>query len=593
MNRIFTIVIAVFAALNVSAQTIYNANYGNINFLQANKVHKVGTNGSAAGNKTLYTNVITIGGQNIDCIVTTISLTNGTFTLPGSAASGTIPFDYSSSTGTAMSSNADRYFAPTFNFSSGGGNAKFRFEFILGGSYNNSTNTGTAVTLQNVQVNTYDIDGNGGSNTNQYNEFGGFSAVTLSTGTNISATYNSATNLTKYRSNTNANTTTVTDDANRISVKYTYVSLFEIVVGADGSGAAYYFIDFGAGPAWSGATTVTNAPLVDLDPNTAGINYTASACKTEAALTAGSTNLVQTSGTVDSILYEFNSTDIIDGNFEALIPKGAAAADTLKLGFAATATQTFTFGGNGITVNKIVSGTSRKLKIYKTNGTAFTAAQAETLIDSIVYRNSKTAPSNGVRTLTIVISQGAFKSAGASSAVTISCSTLPVNWISFTGRSQENIIRLNWTVAAEHNVKEYTIQHSSNGSTWTDAGVVAATSSNGSANNYSFNHTRFIQGNNHYRIAEKDLDGTIQYSKVIVVNTGSEESLRVYPNPATGGTLTIQMPAAGFIQVFNASGTLVVKKQLEAGTQQINISTLSKGIYFIKAGNASSRVVVK
>lgn len=593
MHRTFTFVIAVFAALHVSAQTIYNTNYGNINFLQANKIHKVGTNGSAAGNKTLYTNVITISGQNIDCIVTTVSLTAGTFTLPGSAASGTIPFDYSSSTGTAMSSNADRYFAPTFNFNSGGGNAKFRFEFILGGSYNNSTNTGTAVILQNVQVNTYDIDGNGGSNSNQYNEFGGFSAVTLSTGTNITATYNSATDLTKYRSNTNNNTTSVTDDANRISVKYTYVSQFEIVVGADGSGAAYYFIDFGGGPAWSGATTVTNAPLVDLDPNTEGINYTASACKSEAALTAGSTNLVQTSGTVDSILYEFTATDIIDGNFEALIPKGSAAADTLKLGFAANASQTFTFGGNSITVDKIVAGDIRKLKIYKTNGTAFTAAQAETLIDSIVYRNSKTAPSNGVRTLTIIISQGAFKSAGASSLVTISCSTLPVNWISFTGKNQENAIRLNWTVAAEHNVKEYTIQHSSNGSNWTDAGVVAASSNNSSTNNYSFNHLRFIQGANHYRIAEKDLDGTIQYSKVIVVNSGSQETLRVYPNPATGGTLTIQMPSADFLQIYNASGNLMVKKQLEAGTQQINISALSKGIYFIKAGNASSRVVIK
>lgn len=53
--------------------------------MAANKVHKVGTNGSAVGNITLYTNVITIGGQQIDCIVTSVSLTGGTFTLPGKA----------------------------------------------------------------------------------------------------------------------------------------------------------------------------------------------------------------------------------------------------------------------------------------------------------------------------------------------------------------------------------------------------------------------------------------------------------------------------------------------------------------------------
>jgi hypothetical protein len=51
-------------------------------FLAANKIHKVGTVGSSAGSKTLYTNVITIGSQQIDCIVKTVSISNGSFSLP-------------------------------------------------------------------------------------------------------------------------------------------------------------------------------------------------------------------------------------------------------------------------------------------------------------------------------------------------------------------------------------------------------------------------------------------------------------------------------------------------------------------------------
>jgi hypothetical protein len=158
-------------------QAVFNANFGNLHFLAANKIHKVGSNGSAAGNVTLYTNVITTGGQAIDCIVRTVALTNGSFQLPGSAAVGTIPFDYSSATGSGMSANQDRFFAPTFTFNSGGGSCDFEFEFILGGSYHNSTNSGTPVILQNVRLNSYDIDGNGGANSNQFNEFGGLLLV--------------------------------------------------------------------------------------------------------------------------------------------------------------------------------------------------------------------------------------------------------------------------------------------------------------------------------------------------------------------------------------------------------------------------------
>ena len=116
---------------SASAQAVFNANNGNISFLAANKIHKVGTNGSGVGNVTLYTNVITIAGQQIDCIIRTVSLTNGSFALPASAQSGTIPFDYSSPTGSGLSANLDRFFSPMLTFNSGGGSAKFKFEFIF------------------------------------------------------------------------------------------------------------------------------------------------------------------------------------------------------------------------------------------------------------------------------------------------------------------------------------------------------------------------------------------------------------------------------------------------------------------------------
>src|SRR5690606_29135686 len=117
------------------------------------------------------------------------------------------------------------------------GSASFNFQFILGGTYKNADTPGIAVYLQKVRINTYDIDGNGGTNTNQYNEFSGFDTSELGSPTNIVPTYNATLGVTKFRSNTNANTSAVVADPTRVRLTYNNMSSFQLVVGADAGGA--------------------------------------------------------------------------------------------------------------------------------------------------------------------------------------------------------------------------------------------------------------------------------------------------------------------------------------------------------------------
>jgi uncharacterized protein (TIGR02145 family) len=49
-----TILFLLSGSFTANAQAVFNANNGNFNFLAANKFHKVGTDGSADGNVTLY-----------------------------------------------------------------------------------------------------------------------------------------------------------------------------------------------------------------------------------------------------------------------------------------------------------------------------------------------------------------------------------------------------------------------------------------------------------------------------------------------------------------------------------------------------------
>lgn len=71
---LLTIFFASISFLAVSQS--YNVNYQTLSF-GSTSVNKIG-NGQSNGNKVLYPNVITIGGQAIDAIVTTVNVTNVT-----------------------------------------------------------------------------------------------------------------------------------------------------------------------------------------------------------------------------------------------------------------------------------------------------------------------------------------------------------------------------------------------------------------------------------------------------------------------------------------------------------------------------------
>lgn len=388
--KVFILSVAfILSASFISAQTTVNVASGTLQFLNANRVSIVG-NGTAVGDKILYTNVITLNGQQIDCIVSTVGLTNGTFTLP-SGGSGT-PHDYSSTSGTGLSANSDAYFSPTFNFGTGGGSARFRFQFILGGSYNATTNpTGTPVILENLRLNTYDLDGNGTSGTNQYAEFGGFSSYTLGNPTNLTPSYNSASGLTKFRSNISTNISSITDSRQRATVDFASVSEFDLLVGADGGGVSYFFLDFSAGISWSPTTTTTTtfAPSLDLNTSTPGIDNSVSDCYAVQPMTFGGTNLTNvSSGFVNEIIIDFNSSVILDGTSEVMSVAGATGTNQVALNFSTAATQSFSLGGITYSLASSVASGVSTMKITRTTAGGWTTAQAEALLDSIRYSNT-------------------------------------------------------------------------------------------------------------------------------------------------------------------------------------------------------------
>ena len=125
--------------------------------------------GKTAGSIVVYRNVATISSTVVDAVVETVSVTSATISNydGGSAISG---------------GTSDEYFQSDIN-TTNAGSVVYKFSFFQGGTYT-AVNTGTPVVLQNVFINSYDLDQSQAGN-NQYTQFTGVQSYTLSTNTTI------------------------------------------------------------------------------------------------------------------------------------------------------------------------------------------------------------------------------------------------------------------------------------------------------------------------------------------------------------------------------------------------------------------------
>lgn len=684
VHRLFLLAVILFPAIAFS-QAVYDANYQSINFGGSGVTitYKVGTTGKSAGNVTLYQNVITIGGQQIDAIIRTTSISAGT----------TMDYFDRTGTGSGYTNNQDSYFSPQFTFGNGGGSAVFNFEFILGGSYNNSTNTGTAVVLQNVRLNTYDIDGNGNSGSNQYNEFGGFLSSELASNTTVTATYNSSTGLTKFRSSTSSNVTNASDPTTRIRVTYEELSKLTMQIGAEGSGQAYYFLDFGVGANFT-STTTTTAPTLDLNTTTAGNHNAATFCSTAVPFTAGTTNINALSTTpsggttVNQVKVTFVTTQMLNGASEQLQVSGATSGGSISLNFAdAASISNVVLSGKTYTVTATVANGESVLVFAKNGSSTMPLADAEQLLDAFRYMNNAAPPTVGTRTFEIKLKDGAYESQAYNFVVTVGtvptftvqptnqtvvtgtnavlissavatgyqwqvnpqtgvfsnlsnsapysgvttntltitsapstinnyqyrviasnsgCSTnsvsstvslsasLPVQWLSFTAKEQGRVVYLSWSTATESGSKEFFVQHSVDGTNYTDVGVVHASGNSDTPRSYQFAHRSPSVGTNSYRIRQLDQNGKSEKSKVVTVSIKTESKIfTVLSNPVLGGNLAVQVHIPATLALYSSGGAVVFRKPVTSGRQSFSISGYGSGTFTLVAGKDVQMILVK
>jgi hypothetical protein len=170
----------------------------------------------------------------------------------------------------------------------------------------------------------------------------------------------------------------------------------------------------------------------------------------------------------------------------------------------------------------------------------------------------------------------------------------PVEWLSFEATPNEKEVWLNWITATEQNNALFTTERSTNGLDFEAIGSVSAAGNSSSPTSYTYTDAALPAVSTlHYRIRQTDMDGSSSHSEVRTVTLDRASGLMAWPNPAAN-TLSVQVPADVYsITLADAAGRTVRTATADGQPQTLgfDLSNLAAGVYTLRAGTASIKVV--
>jgi hypothetical protein len=134
--------------------------------------------------------------------------------------------------------------------------------------------------------------------------------------------------------------------------------------------------------------------------------------------------------------------------------------------------------------------------------------------------------------------------------------TLPVSGLELEGnRINESTVALKWKTRSEINSRHFELERSFGDSTgFTVADILPAAGNSTITLQYKLNDPNDFTGITYYRVKEKDLDNSYQFSNTIAVKgTGNKAGIMVYPSPGRNDAVIAKLTG------FKAAETIVLQ----------------------------------
>jgi hypothetical protein len=170
---------------------------------------------------------------------------------------------------------------------------------------------------------------------------------------------------------------------------------------------------------------------------------------------------------------------------------------------------------------------------------------------------------------------------------------LPVELVSFTGKTMGFTNSIQWTTASEINNAGFELYRSHDGKVFAQMAKLATKALNGQSAlplQYDWVDAQPKSGHNYYKLKQMDIDGRTTESEVIDVYRSTDGSMvRVYPNPASAQIYLewdSRKEESIEIQLLDMSGRIVQQMVVMAregmNTQVLDVQSLSPGLYTLQ-----------
>lgn len=174
----------------------------------------------------------------------------------------------------------------------------------------------------------------------------------------------------------------------------------------------------------------------------------------------------------------------------------------------------------------------------------------------------------------------------------------PLDITSFTAYNKSNQVLLNWSLENIDNVSEITLEHSSDGISFSSL-VSYPLMHNTPFEEFNYTHSSPSFGLNYYRLSYEDVDGNIKYSYINHVMVAADNtSFSLYPIPASN-TINLSYNSLestkAFIKIYNQEGREVYYQNIilqpNSNKIDIDISNLGSGFYYFVLQKNDIRLV--
>jgi len=177
---------------------------------------------------------------------------------------------------------------------------------------------------------------------------------------------------------------------------------------------------------------------------------------------------------------------------------------------------------------------------------------------------------------------------------------LPIELIDFSGKCIQKELVLDWCTASEKNNHFFTVEHSLDGVNFSSMGRIYGNGTTGEKHCYQF-ITNALGELNYYRLKQTDYDGSISYSKIIVLKScqGNANQVIIAHEGKKQLSLIINSISNQTFQLklHNTLGQIIEEKTIEIkegyNNLPVNFENLSNAIYYVSIYNGVEKLISK